>query len=117
MSERRKMQAGDWANAAINAAIGVLLGSAADGLVQMATTEFWPVALIITLLSVGLFFLVVLSDKLLDRLFSIGVRPARHPRAEGRKPLLRVLSMPAGFVLGVVLARIGLDGAILGVIS
>jgi hypothetical protein len=57
---------------------------------------------------------MVVFDKLFDRLFSIGVRPARKPQAQGRTPLPRLLSLPAGVVLGVVLARLGLATTILG---
>jgi hypothetical protein len=56
------------------------------------------------------------SDKLLDRLFPIGVRPAPKPQTSGRTPLPRLLSLPAGVVLGVVLARLGLDDTILGML-
>ena len=110
------MQVGDWANAAINLVIGVLLGSAADGLVQLATTAFWPLAVVIPLLFAGVFLFSWVLDMLTDRLFSIGVRPARTPKEEGRTPLLRLLSLPVGLVLGVALARLGLDETILGAI-
>jgi hypothetical protein len=111
------MQGGDWVNAAISVVIGVFLGSAADGLVQLATTAFWPIAVITPLLFAGLFLFMLVLDRLLDRLFSIGVRPARKPKEEGRTPLPRLLSLPAGVVLGVVMARLGLDTMILGVLS
>jgi hypothetical protein len=110
------MQVGDWANAAINLVIGVLLGSAADGLVQLATTAFWPLAVVIPLLFAGVFLFSWVLDMLTDRLFTIGVRPARTPKEEGRTPLLRLLSLPVGLVLGVALARLGLDETILGAI-
>ena len=110
------MQVGDWANAAINLVIGVLLGSAADGLVQLATTAFWPLAVVIPLLFAGVFLFSWVLDMLTDRLFTIGVRPARTPKEEGPTPLLRLLSLPVGLVLGVALARLGLDETILGAI-
>jgi hypothetical protein len=110
------MQLGDWINAAISLVIGVLLGSAADGLVQTATTAFWPVAVITPLLFAGAFLVMWVSDKLLDRLFPIGVRPATKPQTSGRAPLPRLLSLPVGVVLGLVLARLGLDDTILGML-
>jgi len=114
MKERREMQVGDWADAAILFLIGLLLGTSVDGLVQLATTAFWPMAVIIPLLFGGLFLLVLVSEKWLDRLFLIGVRRVNKPKEEGRTPLLRLLSLPAGVVAGAVLARLGLDTVVLG---
>jgi len=117
MNERRGMQMGDWVNAAINVVIGVLLGSAADGLIQLATTSFWPLAVVIPLLFAGVFLFSWALDLLTDRLFTIGVRPAPKPKEKGRTPLPRLLSLPAGLILGIALARLGLDNKILAVIS
>jgi len=114
--ERRRMQAGDWFNAAVNLLIGLLLGSFVDGLVQLVTTGLWLSAVIITLLFGGLFLFMWVFDKVTDPLFSIGVRPAPKPQVKGRTPLLRLMSLPVGVLLGVVLARLGLDDKILGMI-
>lgn len=114
MSERRKMGVGDWINAAINVVIGVLLGSVVYGLVQLVASGSWLMALITVILAGGLFLLIALSDKLFDRLFPIGIRPAKTPQTQRPKPLLRALSLPSGFLLGVVLAVLGLDRTILG---
>lgn len=110
------MQAGDWFNAAINLAIGLLLGSFVDGLIQLVATGLWLSAAILTLLFGGLFLVVSMSDKLLDPLFSIGVRPAPKAGAKGRTPSIRRMSLPVGLVLGVALARLGLDDRILTMI-
>ena len=59
INERGRMQVSDWVNAAINLVIGVLLGSAADGLVQLATTALWPIAVITPLLFAGFFLIDV----------------------------------------------------------
>lgn len=114
MSERREMEAGDWINSAINIAIGVLLGSVFYGLAQLVAGGSWLMALILLFLGAGLFLFMVLFDKLFDRLFPTGIRPARTPQAKRPKPLLRVLSLPFGFILGVVLAVLGLDTTLLG---
>ena len=66
MNERRKMQAGDWFNAVVNLMIGVFLGMAIDGLLQLATTAVWPLAVIIPLLFAGFFLIVLLFEKLID---------------------------------------------------
>lgn len=110
------MQVGDWVIAALNAAIGALLGAAADGLVQLGTTAFWPVAVLLSLLLVGMILFVVLFDAISDRIFSIGVRGAEKPLADARTPLPRLLSLPAGVVLGVVLARLGIADTLAGLI-
>jgi hypothetical protein len=46
----------------------------------------------------------------------LGVRPANKSPAQGRKPLPVFLSLPAGVILGIALARLGLADTILGVI-
>jgi len=117
MDERRKMGAGDWMNAAINVVIGVLLGSVVYGLGKLAASGSWMMVIILVFLGGGLFLFMVLHDKLFDRLFPIGIRPAKIPKPQSPKPLLRVLSLPSGFILGVVLAVLDLDGAILGILT
>ena len=66
-------------------------------------------AMIMTVFAVTMFLIVLASDKLLDRLFTIGIRPANNPGPIARKPLPRVLSFPAGFLLGIALALLGID--------
>lgn len=117
MSKRRRMQVSDWVNASINLVIGVFLGIATDGLVQLVTTAFWPLAVVIPLLFAGFFVFIWLFDKLVDRIFPSGVRPARKPQARGGIPVPRLLSLPVGVVLGVALARLGLGDPIIGVIQ
>lgn len=117
MSKRWKMQAADCFYAAINVAIGILLGSVFYGLVQLVIDGFWLVAIVSLILSAGLFLLILLSDSLLDRLFSIGVPPARKPQKERRKPLPRTLSLPAGCILGILLSALGLGSVILDALS
>ena len=114
MNERRRMGVGDWVNAAINLVIGALLGSVIYGLAQLFASGSWLTAMIMLFLAAAFFLLMVLSDKLFDRLFPIGIRPAKTPQTQRPKPLLRVLSLPSGFVLGVVLAVLGLDRTIIG---
>ena len=113
MNEQRKMGVFDWINAAFNFVIGILLGSVIYGLAQLVAGGAWLMALIILFLAASLFLFMVLSDKLFDRVLPIGIRSAKTPQAQRLKPLLRVLSLPAGFVLGVVLAAMDLDRTIL----
>jgi len=107
----------DWINAAFNVLIGVLLGFVIHGLVQLVASGFWLMALILLLLGGGLFLFMVLFDKLFDRLFTIWIRPASSPQQQRTKPLLRVLSLPLGFVFGVVLAVLDLDGRMLDLLT
>ena len=113
MSERRKMELNDWINAAFNLLIGALLGSVSYGLMQLVASGWWLMAVILIVLGGGLFLFMVLYDKLFDWLFLSKMRPARNPQPELPKPLLRILSLPAGFILGILLAVLGLDRTIL----
>ena len=101
--------AGDWTSAAVNVVIGVLLGTAINGVVQLIFTGVWVVVLNIAVLSAALFFIVFLHDRLGKKIFPSGIRPAREPEKVSRKPLVQRLSLPAGLILGVVLAGAGLD--------
>ncbi len=113
MSARRPIHEGDWINIVFNLLIGSLLGSAAYGLVQIATTAFWPVALFILIAFGGVFLFEIITDRLFEKVLPSGIRPARNPDDHERKPLVRVLSMPVGVVIGVGLALAGVDRVIL----
>jgi hypothetical protein len=110
------MQTHDWINAGFLLVFGVFLGFVVDGILQLATTSFWPLAIILLLMVAGIFLFELLMDKLFSRIFPIGVRPANKSPAQGRKPLPVFLSLPAGVILGIALARLGLADTILGVI-
>ena len=110
------MELGDWFNSAINVLIGALLGSVFYGLAKLVAGGSWLAALIIFVLGAGFFFFILLSDKLFDLILPSPIRPAKNPKQQPPKPLLRVLSLPAGFALGVVLAILGLDGAIIALL-
>lgn len=114
LAEKPVMQAGDWINATVNIVCGVFMGVAAERLIRLTTTDFWPLAVLISLLAAGLIFYVSLFDSLVDRVFSSGIRPAHKPQTVRRVPLLRRLSLPAGLVFGVVLASLGLGDGLLG---
>lgn len=113
MSERPGMELGDWFNAAVNVLIGALLGSVIYRLVQLVASGAWLMALILIFLGIGLFVFMVLSDKLFDLFSGVRFRPAKNPKPQPPKPLLRKLSLPSGFIVGVVLAVLGLDTTIL----
>jgi hypothetical protein len=96
--------------------VGILLGSVVDNLVQLAKTD-WPFAVFIILLFTVLFLFVLMSDKLFDSLFPIGIRQPHNPEYKERRPLPLLGSLPAGFFIGIVLARLGLDGVVLELLS
>jgi hypothetical protein len=112
MQERPSMEPGDWFQAAINGVIGVFLGIATHGLVQLVAIGAWWMALILVVLGVGYFFFVQLADKLFDWIFPSGIRTVGKRRGQP-KPLLRVLSLPAGLLVGIALAGLGLDTVLL----
>jgi CBS domain containing-hemolysin-like protein len=116
-SDRREMQLGDWINVVVNLLIGLLLGSAVHGLVEMVVDGFWLMAVVTVVLFTVVFLFVFVFDKIFDLIFPIGIRAANAPENRGRKPLARVLSLPLGFVLGVLLAMAGLDGPLLDLLS
>ena len=100
-------QAGHWASAAVNLVIGVLLGVAINGLARLMFSGAWLAVINLLILFAALSLIVWLHDRLGDWLFPSGIRPARKPEKARRKPLFRRLSLPAGLVLGIVLAGLG----------
>ncbi|MFN4131065.1 MAG: hypothetical protein ACK4GC_14815 [Paracoccaceae bacterium] len=118
MAERRRMTASDWLNSGFNLAAGLFLGLAVNGLAGLVADGTWQLALIIGVVGAVSVLLLFAFDGLvgglIERIFPSGVRPARSAQEKDRKPLARLLSLPAGIALGVVLARLGLSKTILG---
>ena len=113
MRERRDMQLGDWLNAATFLVIGVLLGIAIDAMAQLATTAYWPLVILIPLMFGGVLLLDGLLNRLVNRIFPIAIRTVGKTQPQPRKPLALLLSLPAGLLLGIALARLGLANTIL----
>ena len=113
MENRREMQVGDWANGAAIFAVGVFLGLAIYHLAQLVGTAFWPLIVIIPVLFGGVFLLNLKFDNLIDRIFPNGIKPARKPHAKQRKPLVLLLSLPTGIIIGVIGAMLGLGDVLL----
>ena len=103
------MEAGDWASIPVNIVVGVLLGVAIHGVAELMLRGAWFYVVILVVLSAALFLIVRLHDFIGEKLFPSGIRPARNPQAKRKRPLLRRLSFPAGLVVGIVLAALGLD--------
>ena len=103
------MKTGEWVNTAMKVMIGVLMGMAIHGVAELMLRGAWFYVLLIVVLSIGLFLLVLLHEFIGEKLFPSGIRPARKPRTILKAPLSRRLSLPAGLVIGIALAALGLD--------
>ena len=100
----------DWFNAGALALVGLFVGMALGGLIELVAMGAWLLALILLVLGAVMALIVFASEWLSDRLFGIGIKPARNPTP---KPRLRRLSLPAGIMVGLILHAMGLSGPIL----
>ncbi len=113
---RRAMGPGDWFNAAAILAIGIFLGIAAHGMMSLAGTDFWPSAVFTVVIFAVLFTGVLTLDKLTDKFFQEGIRPAKKEREAAARPIGLLLSLPFGAVIGFVLAWFDLATPILDIL-
>lgn len=102
------MKNGDWFDAVMNVGIGIFLGMA------MVTSGSWFIAVLIPLLAAVLFFYMSLFDRLIEKVFPSGIRPAHKSKKTRTTPLAKHLSFPLGLALGIVLAALGLVDRFLG---
>jgi len=102
------MRIGDWANGASLLAIGFFLGLAVYYMAQLVGTAFWPMIIIIPVLFGGIFLAQLVLDWIIDRVFTSGLKPARQPQVKERRPLVLLLSLPTGFLIGMIGALFGL---------
>src|SRR6056297_1370174 len=102
VTQRREMRPFDWLNAASLVVMGVLLGFAAYGLFGLIGTSFWPVAVLIVILFGGIFLLQAVLDRLFQWFVPTGIKPAHESIPQQRRPLVVMLSLPVGFVIGVI---------------
>jgi hypothetical protein len=116
MGDRRKMRTGDRVNGAVILVVGLFLGLAIDGMIRLVGTGFWPVAVIILILFRGVFLFELAIEGLFNRIVPSGIKPASQPKAKERKPLVLLLSLPAGIAIGMILSRLGLSETLLSVI-
>lgn len=107
-NEKSAVKAGDWFDAVMNFVIAVLLGAA------MSSSGSWFVAVLIPLLAAVLFFYTSQFDRLIDKIFPSGIRPAHKSKKTRKTPLAKSLSFPLGLFLGIVLAALGLGDRYLG---
>ena len=111
LEREHNVNIGDWFNSAVNLVIGILLGWAAYKLIGLMTTAFWPVAILIPVLFLGVLLLDRGMDVVFERFFPSGVKPARNPPP---KPVGRRLSLPLGLSIGLVVAWLGFGLPFLG---
>lgn len=107
---------GDWIQTAVNGVIGVFLGIAVYGLLSLVMSGAWWLALILLVLFAVLFLILLLTDKLFDRLMPVRIHRVKTRGPAPRKPLAVVLSMPAGLIIGILLAMLGLSESVLNLI-
>lgn len=114
MEKRRKMLLGDWLNGAALCVVGVYFGLVVHGMSQLiGTAFFWPMLIFIMIIWGGLYVFDNAVEGLSNWMFPSGIKPAKNSKVNERKPLARLLSLPCGIVLGVILAEIGLSDTLL----
>lgn len=100
----------DWLNSFVNIVVGLFFGMATHGLATLVGGGNWVLAILIVLPFALLLIVVKVFDRLIDWTFPSSIRLARK---QG-KPVVRTLSLPLGFALGVLAAAIELSKAIVG---
>lgn len=108
------MRAGDWGSALVNVVIGVLLGMVIHGVFGLLLDGAWFAVANIAALFVALSFIVVMHDRIGQKLFPSGIRPAHKPKAKRKKPMVRRISFPLGLAVGITLGSLGFDALLLG---
>lgn len=113
MSNRPRMEPGDWINAALILAVGLFLGLALSNMIRLASTPSWPLVILIP----ALFGAVLLFDRMIgglfEKIFPSGLRSASISKGKKRKPLALLGSLPMGIIIGLIGAEFGLDDLLL----
>ena len=112
MKKRQKMQTFDWFHWAALVAIGVFLGLAIDGLVDLATVGAWGSIIMILGLSAGGLVFYFLIERVIN-FISIGRFSEPQQLQKPRKPLALSFAPPNGIIIGVIGAQFGLANLIL----
>jgi len=106
----------DWFSSAGNLAIGFFLGIAGYNLAQLFLAGAWVMAIGVILPFIGLLIFMLAFDRLSEWLLGFRTKTTPINLQRKRTPLPRKLSLPAGFVVGVLAALLGLSQTILGVL-
>ncbi|WP_157058985.1 hypothetical protein [Loktanella sp. 5RATIMAR09] len=112
MKPRQSMQMFDWLNSIALVAVGVFLGVAIDGLVDLATVGAWGSIIMILGLSAGGLVFYVLIERVIN-FISIGRFSEPQQLQKPRKPLALYFALPIGIIIGVIGAQFGLAELIL----
>ncbi|WP_299867868.1 hypothetical protein [uncultured Hoeflea sp.] len=114
MGSRRKMVLGDWFNSAGLCFVGLYIGLSAHGMSQLVGTAFfWPMLIFIVIMWGGMSLFYNVFERVFDRIFPGGIKPAKNPPAKERKPFVVLLSLPIGIALRAILAELGLTDTLL----
>ncbi|NKI34010.1 hypothetical protein HFP89_02370 [Wenzhouxiangella sp. XN79A] len=104
----------DWILAVLNFVIGVFLGVALNGLIQLVASGAWVAVLNLVVLLAALFLIVNVHEWLGEKLFPSGIRPARRPGNGPTTSRVRRFGLPVGLALGVFVAALGLTDGLSG---
>ena len=114
MGPRRKMVLGDWLNSAGLCFVGLYIGLLAHGMSQLVGTAlFWPMLIFIVIMWAGMSVSYNVFERVFDRIFPNGIKPAKNPPAKERKPFSLLLSLPFGLALGAILAELNFADTLL----
>jgi len=111
MSDRRKMQLGDWFNGAALFAVGLFLGLAIGEWLTLEGTAFWLTIIYIFIPFSFVFLLIFFLGEVTDRSFFSGVKAPKRP--EKPKPLALLATFPSGLIVGAIGAQLGLSEILL----
>jgi len=112
MRERQKMQTFDWVIWAALVAMGGFLGMAINGMVGLARAGSWW-SIVIVLVPFGGWLVFYLLSLRLGTFISTGRFSEPKQLQKRRKPLMLLLGLPLGLLIGVIGAQFGLDRLLL----
>lgn len=112
MRPRQSMQMFDWINWIAILAVGVFLGLAINGLVDLAAVGAWGSIMVILGLCAGGLVLYFLIERVIN-FISIGRFSAPQQLQKPRKPLALFFALPIGIIIGVIGAQFGLGDLLL----
>ena len=107
MQKRRPMYFFDWVEATALLLVGLFLGMAIGLQLQLSAFWFWATTPVLIVLFGGVLLLDRFLDKISEKIFPTGIRPAKNPKPKGPRPLPKLLSFPVGLSLGLLLAWLG----------
>ena len=92
--------------------LGVFIGIAGDGLINLYKAKAWAYVAILLALAFSYIIVVFVVDKLFGKIFPSGVKRIYKPKTQKDFNLLKLLSLMIGCLCGYALAYLGLGNAI-----